>query len=256
MQFLYRVKTLKVHWTKAELIRWTSLVLSKHGCMDYIFWGNVLIHAFCGLFLLKHEPCLLTLKERCRLSKPSAWGNFSISPTWGTRPTTGCGERSISTLVHRKRWKLAWLRHVTSHNSLSKTILQGILEGGRCHGWQRKCWMDNSKEWTSLAVPDLLTRASCRKGWKRISVELSLMFPLMAQSVKELNWTSCFYTTPTTWTMQWCCLSHPLPPSLSLLPELTALKILKSGLGGWMCTRCQQLASECQTSSPRKKISF
>ena len=30
-----------------------------------------------------------------------------------------------------KRWKLAWFRHVTRHDRLSKTILQGILEGGR-----------------------------------------------------------------------------------------------------------------------------
>ena len=30
-------------------------------------------------------------------------------------------------------------------DSLSKIILQGILEGGRCCGQQRKCWMDNIK---------------------------------------------------------------------------------------------------------------
>ena len=40
--------------------------------------------------------------------------------------------------------------HATHHNSLDKTILQGTLEGGRCCGRQRKCWMDNIKEWTSL----------------------------------------------------------------------------------------------------------
>ena len=34
-----------------------------------------------------------------------------------------------------KRQKLAWF----GHDSLSKTILQGTLEGGCCHGWQRKC---------------------------------------------------------------------------------------------------------------------
>ena len=45
-----------------------------------------------------------------------------------------------------KRRKLAWFRHVTRHDSLSKTILQGTLEGGQCYGWQRKCWADNIKE--------------------------------------------------------------------------------------------------------------
>ena len=47
--------------------------------------------------------------------------------------------------------------------SLSKTTLQGTLEGGRCCGRQRKCWMDSIKEWTSLLMPELLTRAFCRK---------------------------------------------------------------------------------------------
>ena len=100
-----------------------------------------------------------------------------------------------------KRWNLAWFGHVTCHDSLSKTILQGTLEGGR-PGRQRKCWMDNVKEWTSLkrvgnAVVGrgnagwttaksghpypcqtcLLRMASCRKDRKRISAESSLTSP-------------------------------------------------------------------------------
>ena len=45
-----------------------------------------------------------------------------------------------------KRWKLAWFGHVTHQNSLSKTILQGTLEGRQSHSRQRDCWMDNIKE--------------------------------------------------------------------------------------------------------------
>ena len=37
--------------------------------------------------------------------------------------------------------------------------------------------MDNIKEWTQLPMPELLTRASCRKDWKRIFVESSSMSP-------------------------------------------------------------------------------
>ena len=73
--------------------------------------------------------------------------------------------------------KLAWSVHVTRRDSLSKTTLQGTLEGGRRRGRQRKCWMDNIKEWTSLPMPELLTRASRRKDWKIISAESSLMSP-------------------------------------------------------------------------------
>ena len=73
-----------------------------------------------------------------------------------------------------KRRKLAWFEHVTRHDSLSKTILQGTLEGGQRRGRQRQCWMDNIKEWTSLPRPELFTIASCRKQWKRISADSSL----------------------------------------------------------------------------------
>ena len=56
---------------------------------------------------------------------------------------------------------------VPRHNSLSKTVLHGTLEAGRRRGRQRKCRMDNIKEWTSLP--------SCKKEWRRISTESSVM---------------------------------------------------------------------------------
>ena len=81
--------------------------------------------------------------------------------------------------------------HVTCHGSLSKTILQGTSEGGRHRGQQRKCWMNNIKVWTSLPMPELLTGASCRKEWKSVSAESSLMPPPppppTTQLVKGLN---------------------------------------------------------------------
>ena len=46
---------------------------------------------------------------------------------------------------------------------------------------------DNIKELTSLPKPELLTRASYSKDWKRISAESSLIVPIMTQSVKGLN---------------------------------------------------------------------
>ena len=111
--------------------------------------------------------------------------SFSASPTWSTKPTTGFGARSTSLWVHRNLFwqpsrdththKLVWFGHVTRHDSLS--ILQNTLEGGRRHGRQRKCLMDNIKEWASLPMTELLTMASRRKDWKRISAKLSLIPP-------------------------------------------------------------------------------
>ena len=62
-----------------------------------------------------------------------------------------------------KRLKLAWFEHVTYHESLSKIILQGTVEGGRRSGREKICWTENVKEWTLLPMPDLLTRAFYRK---------------------------------------------------------------------------------------------
>ena len=87
-------------------------------------------------------------------------------------------------LVTVKRRKLAWFGYVMHRDSLSKTLLQDVLEGGQRldslsktllqdvleggqhRGRQRKCWMDNVKEWTNLPMPELLTMAFHRKGWK------------------------------------------------------------------------------------------
>ena len=129
---------------------------------------------------VKHGPCLLTLKKKgSRLSKPNAWENFSAS--WSTRPTTWCVSRTTSVWVHRNLfWQLSrdqnWYGSDMSHVT-TKPVLRGTLEGGRRRDRQRKCWMDNIKEWTSLPMPELGARASCRKDLKRISAEWSLMPP-------------------------------------------------------------------------------
>ena len=80
-------------------------------------------------------------------------------------------------LATAKRRKLAWFGQVTRYDSLSKTILRGTLEKGRRRGRQKRCWMDNIKEWTSLPMPELLKRVSCKEDWRRISAELPFMSP-------------------------------------------------------------------------------
>ena len=141
----------------------------------------------------QHKRDLAEMTQKCERIDLylSARENFFASPTWRTRPTTGCGVRSVSLWVHRepllatvKRRKLSWFGHVSRHDNLSKTILQGILEVGRHHGRQRKYSMDNVKEWTFPPVPELLTGAFCRKDWKRISAESSLMSPRRPNRLK------------------------------------------------------------------------
>ena len=129
---------------------------------------------------VNHGPCLLTLKSsqafeaKC-LRKPLPISHILEHKTndWvRSKISFGTQEPLLATI---KRRKFAWFGHATCNDSLSITILQGILEGGRRRGRQRKYWMDNIKEWTSLPMPELLTRASSRKDWNRTSVESSLM---------------------------------------------------------------------------------
>ena len=68
----------------------------------------------------------------------------------------GPQERLLSTV---KRQKLAWFGHVTCLDSLSKTILQGTLEGRQFCCLQRKCWIDIK----SLPILELHTMAFHRK---------------------------------------------------------------------------------------------
>ena len=116
---------------------------------------------------VEHGPCFLTLiqalKTMClrkllRISfleaKTNDWVRSKINFFVGPQ------ERLLATVT---RQKLAWFGHVTRHDSLSRTILQGTLEGGRRRGRQRKCGMDNIEEWTYLPMPEPPAMAPCRR---------------------------------------------------------------------------------------------
>ena len=86
-----------------------------------------------------------------------------------------------------KRRKLAWFGNVTRHDSLSKTVLKGTLEGGQRCGRQRKCWMDNIRVSAFLPMPELLTKASYR-GSLLNHLSYLLRDKPIGQGT-ELNWT-------------------------------------------------------------------
>ena len=134
----------------------TSKPKYKKAWLFAISWCHSTLHP---LFWTKSLKILLLLLHS------SFYGDSTLMGPW---------ESLLATV---KRWKPVWFGHVTSYNSLSKTILQGTLEDGWHHCRQRKCWVDNIKECTSLPMPELLTRASCRKDWERISAESTLMSP-------------------------------------------------------------------------------
>ena len=56
----------------------------------------------------------------------------------------------VDLLTAVKRRKLRWYGHVTRSNGLSKTVLQGTVQGRRRWGGPWKQWVDNIKEWMGL----------------------------------------------------------------------------------------------------------
>ena len=69
-----------------------------------------------------------------------------------------------------KGGKLKRFGYFARLDTLSKIILRDTLASGRRRDRQRKCWMDNIKEWTSLPIPELLMMASRTKRLEKIFV--------------------------------------------------------------------------------------
>ena len=75
-------------------------------------------------------------------------------------------QESLLSTVRRRKMK--WFGHIVRHDSLTKTILQGTVEGARRKGRQRKNWLDNLKEWTGLPLDTLLQTAADRDEWRNL----------------------------------------------------------------------------------------
>ena len=65
-----------------------------------------------------------------------------------------------------KRRKLKWYGHVARSQGLTKTFLQGTVNGTRRKGRQKKRWEDNIPEWTGLRLSDTTRSSENRDYWR------------------------------------------------------------------------------------------
>ena len=68
-----------------------------------------------------------------------------------------------------KKRKLRWYGHVMRSTGLSKTILQGTLEGTRRRGGQRRRWEDDITKWTGLGPVETMRLTKDRHRWTQLS---------------------------------------------------------------------------------------
>ena len=101
----------------------------------------------------------------------SYWKHKTNDYVWNEAKSLGGQQEPLLSTV---KWQEACMvGHVTWHNGLCKTVMQGTVKGRCRQGWQCKTWSDNIKAWTNMSVPQLLTATADRASWSRLSAHAS-----------------------------------------------------------------------------------
>ena len=74
-----------------------------------------------------------------------------------------------------KRCRLQWYGQVSHSSGLAKTILQGIVKGGRRQDRQRKRLEHNIREWTGLEFGKSEKAVETREKWRRLVAKSSVV---------------------------------------------------------------------------------
>ena len=74
-----------------------------------------------------------------------------------------------------KRCRLQWYGQVSHSSGLAKTIMQGIVKGGRRQGRQRKRWEDNIREWTGLELAQSQRAVENMEKWRKLVAKSSVV---------------------------------------------------------------------------------
>ena len=113
-------------------------------------------------FYASHDTHSRLLQRSSWIITASAWGSQRTEVSWESSPAPSFD-----------------LYAVTRRDSFSETILRPSGHLGRwATPWSaEEMQVEQHKAVDILPMPDLLTRVSCRKYWKRISAEWSFMSP-------------------------------------------------------------------------------
>jgi len=129
-------------------------------------------------FLYGCETWTLTSALEKKITSFEMWVYRRISRTpWTERKTNqqvleklNLKRTELATAV-RKR-KLQYFGHVTRHNTLQKTILEGKVEGKRGRGRKRTRWIDNIAAYTNQPINTCAVLAKDRQKWRTMTSNL------------------------------------------------------------------------------------
>ena len=150
---------------------------SKHRLYKSLVCSIFLYGCESWTLLAEEERRIQAFENKClrRLLRISYKDHKTNDFVWDSVSGLAGPQEPLLSIV--KRRKLKWFGHVTRHDSLCKTVMQGTVEGGRSKGRPRKNWMDNIKEWTGLDTPTLLEQTNNRHGWRTLSSSAALRSP-------------------------------------------------------------------------------
>ena len=80
------------------------------------------------------------------------------------------------------RRKMTKIGHITTNDSMSKTILQGYVVGNRKRGRPKTNWLNDIFEYSNLPLQQLLGIVKNRYKWKKLIKTLSCSPPTMPTS--------------------------------------------------------------------------
>ena len=107
--------------------------------------------------------------NRLEIAKNPVWKIICFSKYYNVGPieeAIGPYDELLSIFKNRK---LRWYGHGMRSTGLSKTILQGTVEGTRRRGGQRRRWEDDITKWTGLGPVETMRLTKDRHRWTQLS---------------------------------------------------------------------------------------
>ena len=169
---LYTIWNSKLINFKLKYNLYRSLVLSilTYGCETWTI--SVAMQKKISAFESKAHRKLLGIKYQDRITNVCVRNRITM--------LLGTYEPLLKTI---KRRKLKWFGHVSRHDNLCKTIMQGSVEETRKQGRPKSQWIDNIAKWTKRDVNDLIQDVHKIYGWRKVLLmPLRLISPTIYES--------------------------------------------------------------------------